>query len=94
MQVWHLATLGFDVTVAHVIAGERFFASDGADLGHIRSEKEKVKSEKLKQYGSSLTKKGEFGKVGGCGIDEKPNFRYVEPATATHGRVLRQGDES
>lgn len=40
LQVWHLATLGFDVTVAHVIAGERFFASDGADLGHMERKEE------------------------------------------------------
>ncbi len=36
LQIWHLATLGFDVTVADIIARKRRFASDHADFGHKR----------------------------------------------------------
>ena len=34
LQVWHLATLGFDVTVADIARCKRRFASNHADLAH------------------------------------------------------------
>lgn len=34
LQIRHLAALGFDVAVAHVMAGERGFAGNGADFRH------------------------------------------------------------
>ncbi len=32
LEIGHLATFGFDVAMAHVIAGERGFSGDGADF--------------------------------------------------------------
>lgn len=36
LQIWHLATLRFDVGVADIVARKRRFASDHADFGHKR----------------------------------------------------------
>lgn len=34
LKIWHLATLGLLVTVAHIVACEGLFAGNGANFGH------------------------------------------------------------